>query len=123
MARIQGRVARSYNRRHRFFGRLWQSRYKARIIDTNDYFRQVVAYVHLNPVSAGLVGDPGDFEQSGHAALIGKDRGSVTRWLRLGICRQRDDPMFRERLNSLDRVINHAGSAEKDAGIDTMPQC
>ena len=32
MARIQGRVARSYNRRHRFFGRLWQSRYKARII-------------------------------------------------------------------------------------------
>jgi len=71
MARIQGRVARGFNWRHRYFGRLWQSRYKARVVDTNEYFRQVTAYVHLNPVSAGLVTDPASFEHSGHGALIG----------------------------------------------------
>ena len=34
MARIQGKVARGHNRRRRCLGRLWQSRYKARVIET-----------------------------------------------------------------------------------------
>jgi hypothetical protein len=71
MARLQGRVSRSHNRRHRFLGRLWQSRYRARVVDTDEYFRQVVAYVHLNPVSAGIVDDPGDYVYSGHREIIG----------------------------------------------------
>ncbi|TFG39440.1 MAG: transposase, partial [Candidatus Aminicenantes bacterium] len=61
MARLQGSVSRNYNRRHRFLGRLWQSRYRARVIDSNEYFRQVIAYVHLNPVSAGIVNDPAEY--------------------------------------------------------------
>jgi hypothetical protein len=72
MARLQGRVSRSHNRRHRFLGRLWQSRYRAKVVDTDEYFRQVVAYVHLNPVSAGIVDDPGDHAYSGHREIIGK---------------------------------------------------
>lgn len=71
MARLQGRVSRAYNRRHRYLGRLWQSRYRARVIDTNQYFRQVVTYVHLNPVSAGIVEDPGEYVYSGHGEIIG----------------------------------------------------
>jgi len=71
MARLQGSFSRGFNRRHRFLGRLWQSRYRARLIDSEDYFRQVVAYVHLNPVSAGMVEDPADHPYSGHRELIG----------------------------------------------------
>lgn len=71
MARLQGSFSRSYNRRHRFLGRLWQSRYRARVIDSEEYFRQVVAYVHLNPVAAGIVSDPADFVFSGHREVIG----------------------------------------------------
>ena len=71
MARLQGRVARSYNKRRRYLGRLWQSRYRARVIDSDDYFRQVIAYVHLNPVAAGTVDDPADFPYSGHREIIG----------------------------------------------------
>jgi REP element-mobilizing transposase RayT len=77
MARLQGTVARNYNMRHRFLGRLWQSRYRARVIDTNDYFRQVVCYVHLNPVAAGIVDDPADFRYSGHRGLMGLCRPLV----------------------------------------------
>ncbi len=44
MARLQGTVARSFNRRRRYLGRLWQSRYRARVIDSDDYFRQLVCY-------------------------------------------------------------------------------
>jgi putative transposase len=65
MARLQGRVSRSYNRRHRFLGRLWQSRYRARVVDTDEDYRRVVAYGHLNPVSSGIVHDPADHVYSG----------------------------------------------------------
>jgi putative transposase len=71
MARFQGTVARKHNRSRGVLGRLWQSRYRARFIDSNDYFRQVVAYVHLNPVAAGLVTDPAEYPLSGHREAIG----------------------------------------------------
>jgi REP element-mobilizing transposase RayT len=71
MARLQGRFSRAHNRRHRYLGRLWQSRYRARVVDSNEYFRQVVAYVHLNPVAAGIADDPGDYVYSGHREIIG----------------------------------------------------
>ena len=71
MQRLQSIVAREFNRRRRYLGRLWQSRYRARIIDSNDYFRQVVSYVHLNPVAAGIVDDPVDYPNSGHREIVG----------------------------------------------------
>ncbi len=69
--RLQAHVARGFNRRRSYLGRLWQSRYRARIVDSQDYFRQVVAYVHLNPVAAGVVGDPVDYPNSGHREIVG----------------------------------------------------
>ena len=72
MARIQCRIARGHNRRRRVLGRLWQSRYKARVVRDEAYYRQLLAYVHLNPVAAGLVEDPAAYRWSGHAALLGK---------------------------------------------------
>jgi hypothetical protein len=71
MLRFQAVVAKGFNRRHRYLGRLWQSRYRARIIDTTEYFRQVVSYVHLNPVAAGIVDDPTGYPNSGHREIIG----------------------------------------------------
>ena len=71
MARPQGSFSRSYNRRHRYLGRLWQSRYRARVVDTDEYYRQVVAYVHLNPVTARIVDDPAAYVYSGHREIIG----------------------------------------------------
>ncbi|MEE9123135.1 MAG: hypothetical protein V3U14_01390, partial [candidate division NC10 bacterium] len=56
---------------HRLLGRLWQSRYRARVIDTEDYFRQVISYVHLNPVAADVVTDPADYPYSGHREIVG----------------------------------------------------
>jgi len=71
MQRLQSNVARGFNRRQRYLGRLWQSRYRARIIDSQDYFRQVVSYVHLNPVAAGIFDDPVYYPNSGHREIVG----------------------------------------------------
>jgi len=47
-----------FNRRHRLCGHLFQGRYKAIIVDSEDggYFARLSDYIHLNPVRAGIVG-------------------------------------------------------------------
>jgi REP element-mobilizing transposase RayT len=71
MRLIQGRSAQSFNRRHSQLGSLWQERYKAKLVAEPAYFATVVAYIHLNPVAAGLVRDPSKYTWSGHRELLG----------------------------------------------------
>lgn len=73
MASIQGLTTKGFNRRHRVYGPLWQGRYNSSLVEDDRYLEQLVAYVHLNPVSAGLVDDPASYEWSGHREIIGKD--------------------------------------------------
>ncbi len=47
--------AQSYNRRHKRRGYLFQNRYKSIICDEEVYFQELVRYIHLNPLRAGLV--------------------------------------------------------------------
>lgn len=74
MASIHSRVSKSYNARHRFYGPFWQGRYRAKLVETPEYLRQLILYVHLNPVTAGIVGKPEDFAWSGHRELVRKVR-------------------------------------------------
>ncbi len=50
---------------------LWIPRCRARSLGCQPALDRAVAYVHLNPVSAGLVGDPGEYPWSGHRELAG----------------------------------------------------
>jgi len=70
MGHLQSRYAAAYNRRWRSTGPLWQSRYKAKLVETGDSLRRVIAYVHLNPVTAGVVDDPAEYPLSGHRELL-----------------------------------------------------
>ena len=74
MASIQGLISKGHNRRHQVFGPLWQGRYKARFVEDEKYLLQLVAYVHLNPVLAGLVDDPAAYMWSGHSEILGKKK-------------------------------------------------
>jgi len=69
---IQGRFAVGYNRRHRQLGSVWQGRYKARLVVSQESFTRLIAYIHLNPVKAGLVRSPGAYRLSGHRELEGR---------------------------------------------------
>ena len=69
---LQSRFGQGYNRRHRSTGPLWQSRFKAKMVEDESYLLQLVAYIHLNPVTAELVGDPADYSRSGHRELLKK---------------------------------------------------
>ncbi len=74
MASLQVGFAKRFNRFHGFVGPFWQGRYQAILVEDQRYFDQLLAYIHLNPVSAGLVSDPAQYEYSGHGELLGQSR-------------------------------------------------
>jgi putative transposase len=65
----------SFNKRYRRSGQLFQNRYKSIICQEDIYFKELVRYIHLNPVRAKLVSSLTELNRypySGHSALMGK---------------------------------------------------
>ncbi len=63
-----------FNRRHRRSGHLFQNRYKSVVVEEEPYFLELVRYIHLNPLRAGVVPDLRRLDRyphAGHAALMG----------------------------------------------------
>lgn len=68
------RYTRAYNRRAGRVGHLFQGRFRSLLVDRDAYLLELVRYIHLNPVRAGLVSEPASWAWSGHRAYLGKDR-------------------------------------------------
>ena len=75
MGFIQHRFSQSYNGRHRVFGPFWQGRYQSKWVGEEEYLRQLIAYIHLNPVTAGVVKDAAKYRWCGHREVIGRAVG------------------------------------------------
>jgi len=74
---LQWRITRSVNASRRVFGPLWQGRYRAKLVSKQRYLDQLLAYIHLNPVSAGIVDDPAKYRWSGHREIIRPSRHPI----------------------------------------------
>ena len=64
-----------FNKRHRRTGHLFQNRYKSILCQEDTYLLELVRYIHLNPLRAGLIKDMDilkKYPYSGHSALMGK---------------------------------------------------
>jgi REP-associated tyrosine transposase len=79
----------NYNRRHHRHGHLFQNRYKSIVCEEDTYFMELVRYIHLNPLRAGLVDTLPKldwYRWCGHAFVLGRRRHSwyarndVLRW-------------------------------------------
>ncbi len=68
---LQQRVTRRVNARRKVYGPLWQGRYRAKLVEQQRYLDRLVIYIHMNPVTAGLVSDPAEYQWSGHRELLG----------------------------------------------------
>ncbi len=58
MGWLQTAYTARFNARHRRRGHLFQGRYKAQLVEADEYARWLVEYVHLNPVRPAKKGDP-----------------------------------------------------------------
>ena len=55
------------NRTHRRKGTLWEGRYKASLVDGENYLLSCMRYIEMNPVRAGMVNNPGAYLWSSYA--------------------------------------------------------
>ncbi len=78
MRHINGVYTQRYNRAHRRDGPLFRGRYKAMLIESEQYLGQVVRYIHLNPVDAGLAKRPEAYKWSSHKDYLSRTSPS---WL------------------------------------------
>ena len=62
--------AKTINKEYNRTGALFQFKYKRKVIDSGDYLMSIIAYIHLNPVHAGLCDDPGDWKYSSYNFFI-----------------------------------------------------
>lgn len=63
-----------FNRRHKRRGQLFQNRFKSIICQEETYLRELVRYIHLNPIRAGIVKTIDElnyYKYSGHSVLMG----------------------------------------------------
>lgn len=83
MQNITFRYTRWINWRQRRSGHLFQGRYKAVLVDENEYLLEIIRYIHLNPVRAGMVNDPSGYPWSSHSSYCGRQPISwlTTEWM------------------------------------------
>jgi hypothetical protein len=69
-----------FNRKYRRTGHLFQDRYKAILCQEEEYLLEAAAYIHLNPLRAGLVKkyeDLADYRWCGHGEIIRGSKANI----------------------------------------------
>ena len=106
-----------FNRSSGRTGALWESRYRATVIASDDYLFACYRYVELNPVRAAMVAQPGDYPWSSYRAnALGQQDDLVTpheRYTSLGRMAYRDLVAVALESSTVDeiRAASHKGWA------------
>lgn len=81
MRRLMTGYAVTFNRRHKRSGHLFQNRYKSVVCEEDPYLLELIRYIHLNPIRAGLVNN--DLKQldkypwTGHSVILGRRKNPL----------------------------------------------
>ena len=79
MRRLLTGYAQDFNRQHNRHGQLFQNRYKSILCQEDPYLFELVRYIHLNSLRAGVVRDLSalkSYRYSGHSVLLGTREAS-----------------------------------------------
>ena len=93
MRHINGVYTQKFNAMHNLEGTLFKGRYKAILIEEEEYLLQLVRYIHQNPYKANLEKHLGEHMWTSHKAYL--------------------EPNFRLPLLTTDIVLNHFANREK----------
>src|SRR4030043_2297950 len=97
MRQLNGVYTQLYNRRHRRPGHVLQGRYKAILVDKDNYLLELCRYVVLNPVRAGLVKSPKEWKWSSYRETSGYHKGIpclTTDWVLLHFGNKRKEALI-----------------------------
>ncbi len=79
MRHINGAYTTYFNVKRDRSGHLFQGRYKAILVDIDEYAKALSRYIHLNPVRAKIVETPEEYDWSSYKFYIGKQEPA--KWL------------------------------------------
>ena len=74
MRHINGAYTTYFNGKRARSGHLFQGRYKAILVDMDEYAKELSRYIHLNPVRAKMVETPEEHDWSSYKFYIGKEK-------------------------------------------------
>jgi REP element-mobilizing transposase RayT len=77
MHRVLTGYSQYYNHRYGRVGHLLQGRHKAILCQSDRYLSELVRYIHLNPVRAGMVDKPEQYKYSGHRSYLGLEPAGI----------------------------------------------
>ena len=128
MKELKTRYTKWYNKRHGRRGTLWMERYKSVLIDNRgegirsraqerDALLMMGLYIDLNPVRAGLVGDPAEYRWCGYAAALGGEKAEQRGLLEL--TRRRS---VVEALRVWRLWLFYQGTGEKEVAGEIVPE-
>lgn len=76
MRHINGAYTTYFNTRHKRSGHLLQGRYKAIVVEVDEYAEELSRYIHLNPARAGIVERLEEYQWSSYQQYIGKRKAA-----------------------------------------------
>jgi len=65
----------TFNKRHKRAGHLFQNRYKSVVCEENAYLLELIRYIHLNPLRAGLVKDLQELDK--YSTILGNRKNPL----------------------------------------------
>ena len=77
MMRLSVAYTKAMNRRYNRVGVVFQGQFQAIAVDSDEYLYHLTRYIHLNPVKAGLVAQPQDWEFSSYLDYAGLRSGTL----------------------------------------------
>jgi len=78
MGFVASQYARSTNKKINRSGHLFERRYRAILVQEGSYLKELVRYIHQNPLRAGITEDLIDYRWSSHSAYL---TGNPPKWL------------------------------------------
>ena len=75
MGSLLGGYGGSYNRRHGRVGYVFQNRFRSILCEEDSYLLELIRYIHLNPMTAGMVDELSQLDRypwTGHSGIVAK---------------------------------------------------
>ena len=79
MHRLNLRYARWFNEGYGYVGHVFEARFGAKLVESEEHLLELARYITLNPVRAHLCAHPSEWPWSSYSAMIG--RTPAPRWL------------------------------------------